>query len=497
MPQRDSTHVSSNPTRCGHCGYPRDPRLSAVFVCPLCGGAPTDTLGPAVLELTGAGRLRRLLFGAERPTWCERCGYPRDPLDPPELSCRACGAREWADDRPRTLHLRPTKRLALFAAGTVLAWVALIWFLANPAAAGRLASTIMERLTPVAAPTEAPATVAPSRVAVVADTPVPTPPTEVPAPTEALPTPRPTASPDAAPPTEAPPTEVAPAEASPVVEATDAPAPTATPEPTATDVPPSPTATHEPTATEVPPSPTATPQPTATATPQPTATATPQPTATATPLPTATPQPTATAAPTATVTPAPTDAPPAAPTALPTDEPPATAEPQATATPPPTAAPSPTWTLTPTITPVPTPLPVNAGTVRLLRDAIVAALGESNRPNMHRVLVVDVQGREDGMRLFVDWAINRGSTPWLTRTGAQIDVLRILRAVQQTGMVGDVLAVQGTYAVLDLEGKPQETIVLVARYTRDVVVETDWDRLSYDGVASRAEQFWLHETLRP
>ena len=111
--------------------------------------------------------------------------------------------------------------------------------------------------------------------------------------------------------------------------------------------------------------------------------------------------------------------------------------------------------------------------------------------------IVDAQGRPDELRLFVDWAINRGSTAWLTRTGAQIDVLRILRAVQETGMVGDVLAVQGSYAVLDMAGQSQETVVLVARYSREVVVETDWERVSYDGVASRAEQFWLHDALRP
>ena len=158
---------------------------------------------------------------------------------------------------------------------------------------------------------------------------------------------------------------------------------------------------------------------------------------------------------------------------------------------------TPSRTPTPTITAIPTPLPVNAETLQLLRDALVAALGDGNRPNIDRVRIVDAQGRPDGLRLFVDWAINRGSTAWLTRTGAQIDVLRILRAVQGTGMVGDVLAVQGTYAVLDMAGQPQETIVLVARYSRDVVVETDWERVSYDGVAAKAEQFWLHDTLKP
>jgi hypothetical protein len=142
-------------------------------------------------------------------------------------------------------------------------------------------------------------------------------------------------------------------------------------------------------------------------------------------------------------------------------------------------------------------MPVTAETLRLVRDAIEASLGDGNRPNVDRLRIVDVQSRPDGLRLFVDWAINRGSTVWLTRTGAQIDVLRLLRGVQEMGMVGDVLAMQGSYAVLDTAGQPQETIVLVARFSRQAVMETDWGRVSYDGVASRAEQFWLHDALTP
>lgn len=140
---------------------------------------------------------------------------------------------------------------------------------------------------------------------------------------------------------------------------------------------------------------------------------------------------------------------------------------------------------------------MTAETLRRLTDGVREALGDSNRPEVDRLHRLDVQSRPEGLRLFVDWAVNRGSTAWLTRTSAQIDVLRIVRAVQEAGMVGDVLAVQGTYPVLDAEGQPEETIVLVAHFSRQTVAETNWERVSYDGVASRAEQFWLHEELRP
>jgi hypothetical protein len=142
-------------------------------------------------------------------------------------------------------------------------------------------------------------------------------------------------------------------------------------------------------------------------------------------------------------------------------------------------------------------MPVTVEELRLLRDAIEASLGDSNRPDVIRLRMVAVRGRPEGMQLLVDWAINRGNTTWLTRTGAQIDVVRIARAVQAAGMIGDALAVQGSYAVLDTAGQPHETIVLVARFSRDVVVETNWERVSHDGVAPRAELFWLHQSLAP
>lgn len=367
--------------------------------------------------LGGPGRVARWLRGEEVTAWCSRCGLPRDPQEPPELGCRACGAHDWTEDPPAALRLRATHRLYFASAGIVLGWAVLIWVLVNPATAQRWARALAERPAPVDEPTPAvtPVVAEPSPVAMASTpvaTPIAPPPTEAPSPTAVAPTATPAPTETEAP--VAPPTETAP--------------PTA--QPTVTEVPPTATPTREPTATRAP---------------------------------TETLPPTATRPPTTTPTPRPTSPP----------------------------------TSTPTITPVPTPLPVTTESLRLVREAVVEALGDSNRPNIARVRTVDAQGRPDGMLLFVDRAINRGSTVWLTRTGAQIDVLRILRAVQETGMIGDVLAVQGTYAVLDMQGEPQETIVLVARYARDVVVVTDWERVSYDGVAAHATQFWLHETLRP
>ena len=496
VPQQTSARAASHfQTHCSHCGYPRDPGLSAVFVCPLCGGAPGDTPSPPVLELVGPGRVRRWLSGGGESVWCAHCGLGRDPLEPPELACRACGSHAWTEDPPPALRLRATRRIYFATAGVVLGWAALIWLLANPATAQRWATALAERPAPVAEAT--PATERPSPVA-LASTPEDTP-TSAPPPTEAAsPTPVPPTGTPAPPPTETEP-PVAPATDTPLAEPpTETPPPT--PEGEATEAPPPPTApptpTSEPTDTPTA-APTATSEPTATPTPLPTSTATatpPPPTAMPTMEPTAAPTAAATTGSAATPTPEATAAVPPTVAASPTEPLPTATRPStATARPSPTGPP----TATPTLTPVPTPLPVTAESLRVVRVAVEGALGESNRPNIARVRTVDAQGRPDGMLLFVDWAINRGSTAWLTRTGAQIDVLRILRAVQETGMIGDVLAVQGTYAVLDLEGQPQETIVLVARYPRDVVVETDWERVSYDGVASRATMFWLHETLRP
>ncbi len=109
-------------------------------------------------------------------------------------------------------------------------------------------------------------------------------------------------------------------------------APTATPVPTETPVPPTPTETPVP--------PTATPTPVPTSTPvPPTSTPTPEPTATPTYTPTPTPTPEPTATPTYTPTPTPTPEPTATPTPTETPVPP-TATPEPTATSPPAVAPA-------------------------------------------------------------------------------------------------------------------------------------------------------------
>lgn len=408
---------SRHPEHCSHCGYPRDPRLSAIFVCPLCGGAPGHDPSPPVLMLDGPGRLRRWLRGRRAPARCARCGYPRGPLEPSELDCRACGTREWGEARPRTLRLRVPGRLHVALTGATLAGVVLVLGLTNLTAAQRWARAFDELTRPIASMTD---------VAVPDDVPGASP-------TVLLPV-----------------------------------APTETPTPVAASSP-----------TPAPPTATATPPATATNTPVP-----PSPTATRTPVPTHTPTltPSLAATPTATLTPS-------APVI-----PSATATPSAIATPPRTPTPG---VVPHTPTPTVTPIPVTAETLRLLHDAIEAALGDSNRPGIVRLRMVVMRGHPEGLQLFVDWSINRGDTTWLTRTGAQIDVVRIARAVQAAGMIGDVLALQGNYAVLDTAGQPQETIVLVARFSRHVVVETNWGGVSYDGVAPRAEQVWMHQALAP
>ncbi|MBR6535783.1 MAG: cellulose binding domain-containing protein, partial [Lachnospiraceae bacterium] len=159
----------------------------------------------------------------------------------------------------------------------------------------------------------------------------------------------------------------------PMPTATPSPVPTATPMPTATPSPsPTPTVTPMPTATPSPsPTPTATPtpspSPTPTATPMPTATPSPSPTPTATPMPTATPSPsptptvtpmpTATPSPVLTATPMPTATPSPSPTPTATLMPTATPSPAPTATPKPTAMPSPVPTVTPSPSPTATPMP--------------------------------------------------------------------------------------------------------------------------------------------
>lgn len=139
------------------------------------------------------------------------------------------------------------------------------------------------------------------------------------------------------------------------------------------------------------------------------------------------------------------------------DDPEPTAEvAQSAATPQPTDTPAPTATPAP---PTATPEPGEA-----LRAAVAGALGNSNRGVERLVSVVDANGRIE-----VDWAINDNLSEDLTRGGAQLEAVDILKAIVASGYEYDFILMRGTFPLRDTAGNVEESKVVELFFSRETV----------------------------
>ena len=149
-------------------------------------------------------------------------------------------------------------------------------------------------------------------------------------------------------------------------------------------------------------------------------------------------QPVASAAPTtvATTNPAPST----------TSEPATTAEPVTTAKPTTTAAPK--------------PIPSKT----ILRNAVVKALGESNRD----VKRLPQFSATEGEYIVLTWRINENLTEGLTKDSARLDGVNILKAIKSVPEHDRYkgVSMKGTYSLVDQFGNASEDTVVRATYER-------------------------------
>jgi hypothetical protein len=153
-------------------------------------------------------------------------------------------------------------------------------------------------------------------------------------------------------------------------------------------------------------------------------------------------------------------------TSAPTTEAPATTEPATTAT-----------TEKPTTTAKPKPIPSKT----ILHDAVAEALGESNR-NVKRLPGFSA---DEGSYIIVTWRIDENLTEGLTKDGARIDAVTILKTIKGVPEHDRYKGVflKGTYPLVDQYGNSKEETVVRARYERRTL-----ERINFEpgGVSSKA-----------
>lgn len=162
-------------------------------------------------------------------------------------------------------------------------------------------------------------------------------------------------------------------------------------------------------------------------------------------------------------------------------------------TPTPVAQVAPTDTAAPTPTSEPLPPPPTAGPQDRLAASLVEALGNSNR-DTPRLAGLAVEGGE----IVVSWAINDNLTSNLVRTGAALDVVDILQAVDELGIDYQQITVIGSFAMQDVYGNIEESIVVSAVYTRPTVDRIAFDTFDTDNTYRIADELlMLHPEFQP
>jgi len=143
----------------------------------------------------------------------------------------------------------------------------------------------------------------------------------------------------------------------------------------------------------------------------------------------------------------------AAPTTVASTVPPTTIEEPATTA-------EPVTTAKPTTTAKPKPIPSKT----ILRNAVVEALGDSNRD----VKRLPQFGATEGEYIVLTWRINENLTEGLTKDSARLDGVNILKAIRNVPEHDRYkgVAIKGTYSLVDQYGNASEDTVVRATYER-------------------------------
>jgi hypothetical protein len=184
-------------------------------------------------------------------------------------------------------------------------------------------------------------------------------------------------------------------------------------------------------------------------------------------------------------------------------DPESTSSPQATASPtvattqaPSTTVEEPATTAEPETTAKPTttakPKPIPSKTI--LRNAVVEALGESNR-NVKRLPQF---GATEGEYIALTWRINENLTEGLTKSGARLDGVNILKAIrgvpEHDRYKGVVL--KGTYPLVDQLGNSSEETVIRATYERRTLERINFDGIDYKKIFDIADSGSTHPAFQ-
>ena len=176
-----------------------------------------------------------------------------------------------------------------------------------------------------------------------------------------------------------------------------------------------------------------------------------------------------------------------------------TAEPAPTATDAPSTVPS---TAAPTTAPT-TAAPTTAAPTTTkqqpipLRQAVGNALGSSNRGRNPRP---DQWDAPFGHTIILRWAIDDNLTEGLVKSGARLEVVKILKAIRAhpdwTTKKYPGVTMSGTFTLVNDLGEESEDVVIRAHYDRATINRMNFDNIDFHRILNVADPVFIHPTFQ-
>jgi len=129
-----------------------------------------------------------------------------------------------------------------------------------------------------------------------------------------------------------------------------------------------------------------------------------------------------------------------------------------------------------------------------IEAAVTKALSRSNRdvPRVRSARLATTGGQ-----VTVEWSINDNFTGGMVKTGARMDVAKILEAVSKAGQPYETVKLVGTFVLVDRLGNEKESSVVQALYTRATISRINWDNFLTDNAYLVAESATIHPEFQP
>jgi hypothetical protein len=101
-----------------------------------------------------------------------------------------------------------------------------------------------------------------------------------------------------------------------------------------------------------------------------------------------------------------------------------------------------------------------------------------------------------GEEVYVQWPIHDNFTEGMIKTGAQSDMSKILRRVQESGVPFQAVRVEGTFPMSDVYGNSSRKVVVSALYSRQTLERIQWANFLATNIYKVADGIDLHPSFR-